>query len=47
MSATTNSAERWIAHYTRLLAGALSASQRAYAEAELRRWQAQAQRRAA
>lgn len=39
--------ERAIAHYTRLLAGSLSAAQRALAEAELQRWQARAERRAA
>jgi hypothetical protein len=43
----TNSAERWIAHYTRLLQGSLSATQRAQAEAELAYWQRQAQRQAA
>jgi hypothetical protein len=34
--------ERKIAHYTRLLAGSLSASERARAERELAFWQAQA-----
>ena len=36
--------ERWIAHYTRLLAGSLSATQRAQAEQERAYWQAQAER---
>ena len=40
-------AERWIAHYTRLLAGSLSPQQRAWAMAALRHWQALAARRAA
>lgn len=40
-------AEKNIAHYTRLLAGSLSPSERARAEAELRRWQAISERRAA
>lgn len=31
-------ADRWITHYTRLLAGSMSASQRAYAEQELAYW---------
>lgn len=37
-------AERWIAHYQRLLAGSLSASQRAKALAELHYWQEVAER---
>lgn len=39
--------DRWIDHYTRLLQGSLSATQRAQAQAELRYWQAQARRQAA
>jgi hypothetical protein len=40
-------AERWIAHYERLLHGSLSATQRAYAERELTYWKAQLHRQAA
>ena len=40
-------AERWIAHYTRLLSGSLSPHERARAVAELRRWQMLVNRRAA
>jgi hypothetical protein len=40
-------AERWIAHYERLLAGSMSREQRERAEIALAYWQRQAGKRAA